>query len=56
MLKANRKAAEKFGIDLDLIELTKDMQNKLIIDGRRIFSQKKIPPEVRYRTIGNSVN
>ncbi len=39
-------------VDLGLAKLTKNMNNKVIIDGRRAFANQSIPVDVRYRTIG----
>lgn len=40
----------------DLENLTKEMKNKIVIDGRRIFAKKAIPDSVFYITIGSPVN
>ncbi|MFX0061655.1 MAG: UDP-glucose dehydrogenase family protein [Candidatus Hermodarchaeota archaeon] len=37
---------------LDLSEMTSSMKKKLIIDGRRIFANKKMPSDVQYFTVG----
>ena len=39
--------------NLELDFIVKDMRNKIIIDGRRIFVERNIPPDVQYITIGS---
>ncbi len=42
--------------ETNLEDLTKEMNKKIIIDGRRIFLKTNIPTNVRYITIGNPHN
>lgn len=39
-----------------LEELTRGMRNKLVVDGRRIFTDRQVPTEIDYFTIGNPLN
>jgi UDPglucose 6-dehydrogenase len=39
-------------VNLGPVNLTKNMNNKVIIDGRRAFANQTIPGDVSYRTIG----
>ena len=41
--------------ELGLKKLTESMNNKVFIDGRRVFANEKIPEDIIYRTVGSHI-
>lgn len=41
---------------INISDLTKDFKRRFLIDSRRMFTNRQIPKDVHYYTVGNSPN